>query len=66
MAKITVSFFRKVYNQFLNEEITMSRMVEMFNERAEDKSTCKSCGNELDAHALPQTGLCTSCFTCNA
>jgi len=66
MAKITISHFRKFYNMFLDERITMSRMVEMLNKVAEDQSKCKACKRELDAHALKETGLCTACFTHNA
>ena len=66
MAKITVAHFRRFYNEFMNEKITMSRMVEKLNEVAQDKTTCKSCGKELDAHAIKETGLCSPCFTSNA
>lgn len=66
MAKITVSHFRKFYDLFSREKITMSRMIEMLNEVAEDKTVCRNCKNELDAQALKQTGLCTACFTSNA
>lgn len=66
MAKITVSYFRKVYKEFLDEKITMSRMIEKFNERAEDKDVCKRCKEPFDDFALRETGLCTGCFTCNA
>lgn len=27
---------------------------------------CKSCGKELDEIAIPETELCTACFTSNA
>jgi hypothetical protein len=37
MAKITVAFMRDVYSQMLKEEITYSRMVEMLNEKAQEK-----------------------------
>lgn len=33
--KITLSYFRKVYQDFVDEKITMSKMVELFNQRAE-------------------------------
>jgi ABC-type transport system involved in Fe-S cluster assembly fused permease/ATPase subunit len=33
--KITLSYFRKVYQDFLDENITMSKMVELLNQRAE-------------------------------
>jgi hypothetical protein len=33
--KITLSYFRKVYQDFLDEKITMSKMVELLNQRAE-------------------------------
>lgn len=39
MAKITVSYFRKVYNQFSEEKISMSRMVEMLNEESDRELT---------------------------
>lgn len=64
--KITVSHFRKFYDMFMNENISMSRMVEMMNEVAHNKQICKSCGYALDAHAIEETGLCTACFTSNA
>jgi len=66
MAEITVSHFRKFYDMFMREKITMSRMVEMLNEVAEDKTVCKSCKQELDAYSLKETELCTACFTSNA
>ena len=66
MAKITVSHFRKFYELFMREKISMSRMVEMFNEVANDKTVCKSCKRELDAHAIKSTELCSACFTSNA
>jgi hypothetical protein len=34
--KITMSYFRKVYKDFLDEKITMSRMVELLNEKLEE------------------------------
>ena len=37
MARITVSYFRKVYNDFANDRITMSRMVELLNEKASEE-----------------------------
>ncbi len=67
MAKITVAYFRKIYNDFLNEKITMSRMIELLNEKAnQEELKCKSCGNVLEDYAIIETGLCTACFTCNA
>jgi hypothetical protein len=66
MAKITVAYFRKVYKDFVDEKITMSRMVELFNEKAKDNSICTRCFKEYDDNALSQTGLCTACFTRNA
>ena len=33
--KITLSYFRKVYQDFVDEKITMSKMVELLNQRAE-------------------------------
>ena len=33
--KITLSYFRKVYQDFIDEKITMSKMVELLNQRAE-------------------------------
>ena len=66
MAKITVAYFRKVYDQFHKEKITMSKMVEMLNERAEDNSLCERCFKSYDDNALRQAGLCTACFTSNA
>ena len=32
--KITLSYFRRVYQDFVDEKITMSRMVELLNEQA--------------------------------
>lgn len=32
--KITLSYFRRVYQDFMDEKITMSRMVELLNEQA--------------------------------
>lgn len=32
--KITLSYFRQVYKDFVDEKITMSRMVELLNEQA--------------------------------
>ncbi len=66
MAKITVAHFRKFYKEFIDEKITMSRMVEKLNEVANDKTICKKCKKELDAHAIKEVGLCTACFTTNA
>jgi uncharacterized CHY-type Zn-finger protein len=66
MAKITISHLSKFYKEFIDEKISISRMVEKLNEVAEDKTICKSCKKELDAHALKETELCTSCFTSNA
>lgn len=37
MAKITVAFMRKVYAMMDREEISYSRMVEMLNEKAQEK-----------------------------
>ena len=34
--KITLSYFRRVYQDFVDEKITMSRMVELLNEREEE------------------------------
>lgn len=31
--KITIAYFRRVYKQFTDEEITMSRMIELLNEK---------------------------------
>jgi ABC-type transport system involved in Fe-S cluster assembly fused permease/ATPase subunit len=33
--KITLSYFRKVYQDFVDEKITMSKMVELLNQRVE-------------------------------
>jgi hypothetical protein len=33
--KITLSYFRKVHQDFVDEKITMSKMVELLNQRAE-------------------------------
>jgi ABC-type transport system involved in Fe-S cluster assembly fused permease/ATPase subunit len=33
--KITLSYFRKVYQDFIDEKITMSKMVELLNQRVE-------------------------------
>ncbi len=66
MSKITISYYRKVYKEFIDEKISMSRMIELLNEKANSTLVCKSCKRELDAHALPETGLCTACFTTNA
>jgi hypothetical protein len=33
-SKITLSYFRSVYKDFVDEKITMSRMVELLNEQA--------------------------------
>jgi ABC-type transport system involved in Fe-S cluster assembly fused permease/ATPase subunit len=35
--KITLSYFRKIYQDFIDEKITMSKMVELLNQRAESK-----------------------------
>lgn len=37
--KITLSYFRKVYQDFVDEKITMSKMVELLNQRAESPFT---------------------------
>ena len=37
--KITLSYFRKVYQDFVDEKITMSKMVELLNQRAESTFT---------------------------
>lgn len=66
MAKITVAHMRSFLDLLSREKISFSRMVEMLNEIAADTTKCKSCGRDLDAHAIKSTGLCTSCFTCNA
>jgi hypothetical protein len=34
--RITLSYFRRVYQDFVDEKITMSRMVELLNEREEE------------------------------
>ena len=66
MAKITVTYFRRLYDQFMHEKITISNMVEKLNEQAERTDKCKSCKRELDGTELRETGLCTACFTSNA
>ena len=38
MAKITVAFMRELEQQLQREEITYSRMVELLNEKAKEKT----------------------------
>ena len=66
MAKIKVAHLRKFLQQYLEEKITFSKVVEKLNAVAEDDTKCKSCGRELDAIAIKESELCTACFTSNA
>ena len=71
MAKITVAYFRYVYKEFVDEKITMSRMVEKLNERAESNERCKICKMEFSDLDMKLEGsrpkdICCACFTSNA
>ena len=41
MARITVAFMRQLEQQLQREEITYSRMVELLNEKAKEKTSKK-------------------------
>ena len=71
MAKITVSYLRDLLNMERNEEITFSRLVEMLNEKAEEKEsfwasgfvTCDLCSHEWIAVRPAETDVleCPHC-----
>lgn len=63
MAKITVAYFRKNFIDYMGNKITMSRFVELLNDKLEEHSVCKRCRKEFDEHAIKDSGLCTACFT---
>jgi|JI10StandDraft_1071094.scaffolds.fasta_scaffold134081_7 hypothetical protein len=42
MARITVAFMRELEQQLCREEITYSRMVELLNEKAKEKTSKKT------------------------
>jgi ABC-type transport system involved in Fe-S cluster assembly fused permease/ATPase subunit len=58
--KITLSYFRKVYQDFIDEKITMSKMVELLNQRAESTFTIdqdefnQKAQHILDTVVIPQ------------
>lgn len=58
--KITLSYFRKVYQDFVDEKITMSKMVELLNQRAESTFTIdqeefnEKAQHILDTVVIPQ------------
>ena len=58
--KITLSYFRKVHQDFVDEKITMSKMVELLNQRAESTFTIdqdefnQKAQHILDTVVIPQ------------
>lgn len=63
--RITVSFFRKVYKQFIDERISMTKMLEMLTEQAQRTDVCDKCQRPLDGTNISKT-KCNSCFAVNA
>lgn len=41
--RITVSFFRKVYKQFIDGQISMTKMLELMTEQAHRTDVCVKC-----------------------
>lgn len=66
MPKITVAYFRKHFVDYMGNKITMSKFVELLNDKLEDNSICRKCKKEFDEHTIKGIGLCTACFTNNA
>ena len=63
--RITVSFFRKVYKQFIDEEISMTKMLELMTEQAHRTDVCIKCQRPLDGTNCSKD-KCNACFTVNA
>ena len=63
--RITVSFFRKVYKQFIDEKISMTKMLELMTEQAHRTDVCVKCQRQLDGTNVSKT-KCNACFTVNA
>ena len=55
--KITMAKFRDVYNQFRKEEITMSRMIEIFNETKLGTPMAYEYHNHKDGHCFVEYDL---------
>lgn len=63
--RITVSFFRKVYKQFIDEKISMIKMLELMTEQAHRTDVCVKCQRPLDGTNVSKT-KCNACFAVNA
>lgn len=63
--RITVSFFRKVYKQFIDEQISMTKMLELMTEQAHRTDVCIRCQRPLDGTNCSKD-KCNACFTVNA
>ena len=63
--RITVSFFRKVYKQFIDEKISMTKMLELMTEQAHRTDVCIRCQRPLDGTNCSKD-KCNACFTVNA
>ena len=63
--RITVSFFRKVYKQFIDEQISMTKMLELMTEQAHRTDVCIKCQRPLDGTNCSKD-KCNACFTVNA
>jgi len=63
--RITVSFFRKVYKQFIDEQISMTKMLELMTEQAHRADVCIRCQRPLDGTNCSKD-KCNACFTVNA
>lgn len=63
--RITVSFFRKVYKQFIDEKISMIKMLELITEQAHRTDVCIKCQRPLDGTNVSKT-KCNACFAVNA
>jgi len=63
--RITVSFFRKVYKQFIDEQISMTKMLELMTEQAHRTDVCIRCQRPLDGTNCGKD-KCNACFTVNA
>jgi hypothetical protein len=63
--RITVNFFRKVYKQFIDEQISMTKMLELMTEQAHRTDVCIKCQRPLDGTNCSKD-KCNACFTVNA
>ena len=63
--RITVSYFRKVYKQFIDERISMTKMLELLTEQAHRTDVCKLCQRQLDGTNVSKT-KCNACFSSRA